>query len=228
MNACVQTGLRGTDRREMASTCYIAGPLLSPKLHDTHTHKSTHLCASVWVFAHVLCPQSRPVHTEVERGMDVLFFSLPLLLSSSIWLLSHTLLSPHLSFNLSLLHYLFRRSLLFSLHLSSSQLAYALSSSSLSLSGCLSASASLALIPLLREETCAPSILSLSLLLMPMLSPSLLSLTLKCQYLFLNHSFVVSIPPFQAPLRGVLAWLTQIPSIFCLVPPSPFLMGWLS
>lgn len=26
VNVCRQTGLRGADRREMASTCYIAGP----------------------------------------------------------------------------------------------------------------------------------------------------------------------------------------------------------
>lgn len=95
-------------------------------------------------------------------------FSLPLLLSSSILLLSHTRkrilpCSPLLfSFDLSLPRYLFCCSLLFSAHLSSSQLAYALSSSSLSLSGCLSASASLALISLLRRDFCPQHSLSLS------------------------------------------------------------------
>lgn len=56
VNACRQTGLRGADRREMASTCYIAGPplLSTPQLHDTHTYKSTHQCVSVRVFARVL------------------------------------------------------------------------------------------------------------------------------------------------------------------------------
>lgn len=119
MNACRQTGLRGADRREMASTCYIAGaPLLStPQLHDTHTH--THIIRCVC--SRVLCPQSRPVLPEAQERDGCPLFSLPL--SSSIPLLTHTnpsippLLFP---FDLSLPCYLFRCSLLFSLHLSSS------------------------------------------------------------------------------------------------------------
>lgn len=56
MNACRQTRLRRADRREMASTCYIAGPLLlsTPQLHDTltHTHRLIYagVCLSVCVF----------------------------------------------------------------------------------------------------------------------------------------------------------------------------------
>lgn len=183
MNACRQTGLRGADRREMASTCYIAGPplLSTPQLHDTHTHthKFTLSCVSVWVLPMPSVLSCAPGGRERD-GCP--FFSLPLLLSSSILLLTHTRssilpCSPLLlSFDLSPPRYLFSCSLLFSLHLSSSQLAYALSSSSLSLSGCLSASTSLPLISLFREETPAPSILSRSLLLTPVLSPPLFKL----------------------------------------------------
>lgn len=160
VNACVQTGLRGADRREMASTCYIAGPLLSPKLHDTHTQMYTLVWNCVGVCPCPLPPVLSSAHGGRKRDGCPLF-SLPLLLSSSIQLLSHSLLFPHLSFDF-FRHHLFCCSLLFSLHLSSSQLAYAHSSSSLSLSGCLSASASLLLISVPREETPAPSILFFS------------------------------------------------------------------
>lgn len=113
VKACRQTGLREADRREMATTCYIAAPpLLSTSQLHHHTHMDMNLHA-VWVFACVLCPQSCPVLPEAARGMDVL--SAPLLssLSSSILLLSHT--RKHLltcsplvfCFDLSLPRYLF-------------------------------------------------------------------------------------------------------------------------
>lgn len=49
VNACRQIGLRGADRREMASTCYIAGipALFTPQLHDTHAYVNLH--ASVYL-----------------------------------------------------------------------------------------------------------------------------------------------------------------------------------
>lgn len=66
---CRQTGLRGADKREMASTCYIAGRRVSftPQLHDTHL---LHECVSVcWLassaFSLVRC-------TWRQRAMDAL------------------------------------------------------------------------------------------------------------------------------------------------------------
>lgn len=158
VTVCRQTGLRGADNREMASTCYIAGRRVSftPQLHDTHL---LHECVSVcWLvspaFSLVRC-------TWRQRGMDVL--SSPCLSVSHLRsrrLVTHKPILPSspLSFDLSFPRYLFCCSLLFSLHLSSSQLAYALSSLPLSLAGCLSASACLALISLLGEDSLAPSI----------------------------------------------------------------------
>lgn len=102
MNACRQTGLRGADRREMASTCYIAGPplLSTPQLHDTHTHINSHSCVCLCVcvgVAHVLCPQSCPVLLEAERERWMSFLLLaspPLIFDPAAY--SHTLKYPTL------------------------------------------------------------------------------------------------------------------------------------
>lgn len=176
MNACRQTGLRGADRREMASTCYIAGASLlsTPQLHDTHTHAYVCVCVPVSsALSLVLCSR------RLREGWmsSLLLASPPLIFNPAAY--SHK--PKHPTFDVSLPRYLFRCSLLFSLHLSSSQLAYAPSSSSLSLSGCLSASASLALLSAQLRDSCPQHFLSLSSA-RALLSPSLfLSLTPKYQ-----------------------------------------------
>lgn len=69
VNTCGQTGLRGADRREMASTCCIAGPLLpsSPQLHDTHINLHTCVCVCP-------CPLPSALSWALwrHRGMDAL------------------------------------------------------------------------------------------------------------------------------------------------------------
>lgn len=81
VNACRQTGLRGADRREMASTCYIAGPplLSTPQLHDTQTHMDLHtslcLCACLPVssaLSLVLCSRR-----QLEGWMSSLLLASP-------------------------------------------------------------------------------------------------------------------------------------------------------
>lgn len=67
VNACRQTGLRGADRREMASTCYIAGPplLSTPQLHDTQTHTWIYTLACVCVR---VCPCPLPSVVSCAPG----------------------------------------------------------------------------------------------------------------------------------------------------------------
>lgn len=151
-NVCRQTGLRGADRREMVSTCYMAGPplLFTLQLHDTHRHGSTHQCVCLLQFSAL----SRGLHTRGRERGGCPLFSLPLLLSSSILLLSHTHIPSSLSFLSSLPRYLSGWSLLFSLHLSSSQ--HMLFPQPTYLSGCLSASASTLLISPLGGKTLLP------------------------------------------------------------------------
>lgn len=153
-----QTGLRGADRHEMVSTCYIAGPpfFCTLQLHDTQTCIFSQVCLLTRLLPLVLpC-----AHRSRERDACPLL-SLPLLPSSSILLLSHRQTNPSL-LCLSI-YFILALSLaavwLSPPLLSSLQFAYVLSSSYLSFSGCLSASASLVLSSLHREKSSAPSIL---------------------------------------------------------------------
>lgn len=92
VNMCRQKELRGADRREMASTCYIAGP--PPSLpHSCMTHMHVNLHAGVYLCGCLaVCPLPSVLScASGGRQRDGCpLFSLPLVLSSSILLLSHT------------------------------------------------------------------------------------------------------------------------------------------
>lgn len=92
VNMCRQKELRGADKREMASTCYIAGPPPSlPHSCMTHTHVNLH--AGVYLRGCLLVCPLPSVLSCASGGWQrdgYRLFSLPLVLSSSILLLSHT------------------------------------------------------------------------------------------------------------------------------------------
>lgn len=158
VNVCRQIGLRGADRREMASTCYIAGlPALStPQLRDTNTHTHVNLHGSVYLcgclpvssaLSFVLCSW-RPAE---GRMSSLLLASCPPIFDPT----SHANVSYPTLPSFVFLFVAPSRSL-------SQQFVLFIASLILYVSY-VSSSTSLVLISLHREKTPAPSILSLSL-----------------------------------------------------------------